>query len=393
MVEDSKETPEFLHGNEHGSGHSPTDEYEALLQEAGKAGALPYWVDGLDSQGRVSAAVRVLNELLRIGIVLGFDHPPSPKERIALFASDGAPFAKFANRVMYFFVMGLVDWTIKNELEIIDSIHSDFLLSPTKSFADPDVAEKCATLRLSAQPIKQVGGATEQKFLSSVSALYSLLVHSTVLSRIRREFGHAHLAEIAAKFKAETEVQLEDSKAVVLGVLGSVPMKMSPQFASLLGLFHIAWGDIELITDFAIGKFLNVTFEQAHLLTAGVLFGRKARLLVDLVKRSDHPKKAEILGPFNDIRGNSMRDIFAHGYIASGKKAVAFLDRSSGGEFRAKEHPFTMDAFRAHVVKLKENGERFQAALGVTTDELDAFAQAALSPARKPKESPTHGQA
>jgi hypothetical protein len=155
-----------------------------------------------------------------------------------------------------------------------------------------------------------------------------------------------------------------------------------------MGNFHGNWGSMELTTDIAICKFLNVTTKEAHLITAGMLLGRKALLLAGLVSRSDHPQKTEILSAFNRIRGMSRRDMFAHAYIRSDATTVTFLDRSSGGEFIAKEHTYTLEQFRKHVADFAKAGGEFYAALGLTKEECNEFAKAALSLNRKSKTSP-----
>ncbi len=110
-----------------------------------------------------------------------------------------------------------------------------------------------------------------------------------------------------------------------------------------LGLFHMAFSRLDIATDFAIGKFLSVTPEEAHLITAGMMFGRKARLLAGLISRSDHPRKAAILSEFNAIRGNNKREILLHGHIYQQNeedRTVSFIERSVSGEFKATVHTF-----------------------------------------------------
>jgi hypothetical protein len=111
------------------------------------------------------------------------------------------------------------------------------------------------------------------------------------------------------------------------------PMVWRDDYTQLMGHFQSMWGSVEVITDYAIWRFLKVTPGQAHLITSGMMFGRKARLLADLIGRSDDPKKAQILGAFNQLRGLSKRDLFAHAYVRSDGKSVTFLERSQGGEF------------------------------------------------------------
>jgi hypothetical protein len=104
-------------------------------------------------------------------------------------------------------------------------------------------------------------------------------------------------------------------------------LNLSDDYLISIGLFRGAWASLELTTDYAIWKFLGVTPERAHLITSGMMFGRKARLLADLIGRSDHPNKAEILGWFNKLSGMSKRDVFAHSYVWSDGEIVKFVDR------------------------------------------------------------------
>lgn len=143
-----------------------------------------------------------------------------------------------------------------------------------------------------------------------------------------------------------------------------------------------------MLTDYAIYKFLNIPAGQAHLITSGMMFGRKARLLADLVGRSNHQKKAEILGPFNKLRGGSKRDIFIHSYIATDSQSVTFVERSISGKFTAKAHTFTFSQILDHVIMVTTEADNFYKALDLSYGEADAFANAALSLSRKPNTSP-----
>jgi hypothetical protein len=160
------------------------------------------------------------------------------------------------------------------------------------------------------------------------------------------------------------------------------------EFAYLIGRFHLTWSSIDLITDFAICKFLNIPPEQGHLITSGIMFGRKARLLADLVGRSNHPKKAEILEPFNKLRGNSKRDIFTHSYISTDRGSVTFIERSISGRFTAKAHTFTFSQIQDHVLMVVMEADNFCKALEASGDEIDAFANAAFNLSRKSNTSP-----
>src|SRR4051812_39541371 len=128
------------------------------------------------------------------------------------------------------------------------------------------------------------------------------------------------------------------------------PLPNNKDLVQCLGVFQGTWAIWELITDYAVGHFLNVTDEQAHLITAGMMFGTKGRLLADLISRSDHPHKAKLLGPLNWIRGHALRDALAHSYQKLGEDGgITFVDRRAGGGFAVKEHEFTLKEFAMHV--------------------------------------------
>ncbi|MGC2223198.1 MAG: hypothetical protein WA624_12935 [Methylocella sp.] len=94
------------------------------------------------------------------------------------------------------------------------------------------------------------------------------------------------------------------------------PLAFRDDYTQLMGRAQSTWAGLEVITDYAIGKFLKVTNDQAHLITSGLMFGRKGRLLADLIAKSTDPQKATILGTFNKLRGMSKRDMFAHSYLS-----------------------------------------------------------------------------
>ena len=118
------------------------------------------------------------------------------------------------------------------------------------------------------------------------------------------------------------------------------------------------------------------------------MFGPKARLLADLVGRSDHPKKAEILGPLNRVRGDTKRNEIAHGYLWSDDNRVRFIQRITSGEFQCRVLEFNYEQFKDHVLKLINDSTALYTALEIDYADINAFADAALSLNRKSKTSP-----
>jgi hypothetical protein len=159
-------------------------------------------------------------------------------------------------------------------------------------------------------------------------------------------------------------------------------MVASREFNLLLGLFYGAWTSADMTIDLAIGRFLGLSDYEAQILTSGMEFGPKARLLYEVVKRSVHPKKAEILHGLNKLRNEAKRNILAHSYLIAGRESVTFLERSRGGDYIVKKHRFTYLQWQKDVTETLQAGEEFWKALGYTREELVTFAQAALGMAK-----------
>lgn len=120
------------------------------------------------------------------------------------------------------------------------------------------------------------------------------------------------------------------------------------------------------------------------------MFGRKARLLADLIRKSDHPKRAALLGAFNKIRGEGKRDIIAHAYIGGGDKPgeVSLIERQASGAFNAKRHKYKVVELMQHATSLALAVGEIHGCLGLSQKEIDAFAEAAFKASRKEDTSP-----
>jgi len=91
-------------------------------------------------------------------------------------------------------------------------------------------------------------------------------------------------------------------------------LAQTPEFQQQLGLFYAAWSSTELMMDYAIGKLLHLRPHQTHLLTSGMDFGRKLRLLLHGYKRGRHKRKNVIIGCLNYF-WSEKRNIFAHSFM------------------------------------------------------------------------------
>ena len=82
--------------------------------------------------------------------------------------------------------------------------------------------------------------------------------------------------------------------------------------ATLIGTRSFA--DSHTMMDYAIGKLLHLRPHQTHLLTSGMDFGRKLRLLLHGYKRGRHKRKNVIIGCLNYF-WSEKRNIFAHSFM------------------------------------------------------------------------------
>ena len=155
-----------------------------------------------------------------------------------------------------------------------------------------------------------------------------------------------------------------------------------------LGVFHAVWGNIDVTTDFAIGQFMILDPEETLLVTWGMPFGAKAKLLSRLIKRSSHPEKQALTTAFNAIKGDAKRDILAHGYPVEDDEHVGFIEKQRGNDFTTKLHVFTRAEFRIHVARLIEHMHALNKALGAPVEDVAKFVEIAKNMEKSPKTSP-----
>jgi hypothetical protein len=166
-----------------------------------------------------------------------------------------------------------------------------------------------------------------------------------------------------------------------------IPLANDAQYLQNLGVFHSNWSAIDLYTDFAIFQFLKVTPEQAHIITSGMMFGRKARLLDDLIRHSNDQRKPKLLEAFNKIRA-AKGDIISHSYVKSDMLTVTFLEKNISGSFKTKPHTYSAKDFYDHVKTTADAAKAFFAALECNQDDINAFAEAAVNLTNKSSTSP-----
>ncbi|MFB6451782.1 hypothetical protein [Bradyrhizobium tunisiense] len=158
-------------------------------------------------------------------------------------------------------------------------------------------------------------------------------------------------------------------------------------FTSEMGRFYGIWATTELTVDFAICKLLSVPHEEGHLITAGVGFNQRARLLQALVKRKNAARGNEIIDALRTIQNESLRNTFAHSFLTGNEKTVEFVERSRHGLYNPKVHQFTLEEFQDHVQKFWQAGQKLFAALGDPYEEFQQFAEAAIHAASSERTS------
>ncbi|UPJ55012.1 hypothetical protein [Bradyrhizobium sp. 192] len=160
------------------------------------------------------------------------------------------------------------------------------------------------------------------------------------------------------------------------------------EFTSEFGRFFGIWQATELALDYAVGKYLELADEETHLLTAGMDFNRKARLLTALVKRNNDPQQSAILASLKIIQNESLRNVFAHSFVDHTDTEVTFIQRNRHGNYDPIEYTFTLPSFIAHVEKILRASIAFHDAVGLTEERYEEFASAALRVNTKPTTSP-----
>lgn len=159
-------------------------------------------------------------------------------------------------------------------------------------------------------------------------------------------------------------------------------MALNPDYLKAMGWFQTAWSALEVNTDFAICALLKVTHEHAHLITSGMTFGPKSQLLTALLKATDHSKRDAIANAFSKAVTGNLRNVFAHGYVATDKDSVTFIVRRKGS--KPKTYCFTIKEFVAQVEKFVQAGAEFSDVLhdafSMDGGTLDEFARAAWEP-------------
>jgi len=145
-----------------------------------------------------------------------------------------------------------------------------------------------------------------------------------------------------------------------------------PNFHHVLGQFHSMWMMFDVTLDFAIKKLLGINNQQAHILCTGMEFGKKLRLVSELLKRGDVANGQELASAVKILQ-SARRDALTHGYIASNSTHVTFIYRNRG-TYSVDKVEFSIDEFEEHVAKMVKATIQFQKAIAPDVNQLGEFA-------------------
>lgn len=160
------------------------------------------------------------------------------------------------------------------------------------------------------------------------------------------------------------------------------PFAVTVAFYVMFGRFYAVWTSLEITLDCAICKILKLPAEDGHVLFGPLEFGRKAAILRSLLPAANYKNEEQIKGLLTRIGKESLRNAFSHSFIQSEATDVTFVHRSGQGQYSVTKHTFTADEFGHHVDSFVDLAQKFELALGLTQEEIDAFANAAARAAK-----------
>ena len=163
------------------------------------------------------------------------------------------------------------------------------------------------------------------------------------------------------------------------------PFANTPEFCAALGYFYAAWSRTELAIDCATWKALGAeTAEKAHERSARTKFRDKCkqfRALLDGGKFEHGEQVRELLAR---IEYNSLRNVFAHSFLASDEQSVTFIHRKvERGKYQPTGYTIPRDDFIDHVQNFVQLSFDFEQAVGLSHKEVADFAAMAMPLARQ----------
>jgi hypothetical protein len=161
---------------------------------------------------------------------------------------------------------------------------------------------------------------------------------------------------------------------------GKRPFANTPAFYSALGWFYAVWSHTELTIDCAIWKASGTeTAECAHELAARMKFSDKCKRLRTLLDGGRIPHGEKVSDLLTQIEHHSMRNVFAHSFLASDEHSVAFIHRKvESKKYQPTMYQISRDDFLNHVQNFVQLCVDFEQAVGLSHKEVADFAAMAV---------------
>jgi hypothetical protein len=157
---------------------------------------------------------------------------------------------------------------------------------------------------------------------------------------------------------------------------GKRPFANTPAFYSALGWFYAVWSQTELAIDCAIWKASGTeTAERAHERAARTKFSDKCKQLRTLLDGGRIPDGEKVKDLLTQIETHSMRNVFAHSFLATDEHSVTFIHRKvKHGKYQATAYQISRDGFLDHVQNFVQLCFDFEQAVGLSHKEVADFA-------------------
>ena len=161
-----------------------------------------------------------------------------------------------------------------------------------------------------------------------------------------------------------------------------VPFGKTSEFYAALGLFYAVWSQIELAIDYATWKALGTeTPEEAHTRSAAAKFSNKCKEFRALLEGNKIPNGKNVKELLTQIE-DSMRNVFAHSFMATDEHSVTFVHRKIGrgkqGKYEVTAYQFSRQDFLNHVQNFSQLPSKFNDAVGLSEKEFRTFAAMAI---------------
>jgi hypothetical protein len=160
-----------------------------------------------------------------------------------------------------------------------------------------------------------------------------------------------------------------------------LPFANTDKFYLALGYFFAAWSRTELAIDCAMWKARSgtETAEQAHERSARTKFSDKCKQFRTLLDGGKFPHGDKVKELLTQIEQGSMRNTFAHSFLASDADSVAFIHRKvEGKKYSVTGYKISPNEFIEHVQGFVRLSFEFEQAVGLSDREVHEFAAMAV---------------